>query len=465
VSRVVAWRPQPGPQTEFITCPAEEILYGGAVGGGKSDGLLGDWVVGAEEFPGKFHGVLFRKHFPDMDDIIRRSREIFGPVYGDKCYNSSKYQWTLPNGSTLRFRALENDDDVYKYHGQQFTWVGWDELTQWSSPFAYTYMMTRSRSAHGAAVRTRAATNPGGVGHAWVKARFIDPAPPKTPMLIKTRSGGTYTRIFIPAKLDDNRILMKNDPGYADRVYELNDQRLAEALRNGNWDIVVGAAFTEWSPSVHVIQTEDPPTDRPVFCSMDWGYKTPYGNLWGFVDNEARLVLCGELYAWTGKINVGTEESPEEVRKKLEAWESSRYLRVWDRSLDPQCWEDKNNSVSTAARLGGRDLGWKPWPKGPNSRVNQKQGIHQLLAVTNGRSRFAVMDCCRHFIRTIPTLPMDKKKPEDIDTMAEDHLYDAWRGMVAKRFPSKQEMDAIRRNEQRAAAEHVAGYSPEYGGW
>lgn len=452
----IAWQPQEGPQDLFVRCPAFECMFGGAVGGGKTDALLGDFSRGIP-LGDKWVGIYFRKHFPDMDDVIRRSHHIFGPVYGEKCYSGSKYQWTFPSGAILQFRALERDDDVYKYLGQQYTWCGFDELTQWESAYPYLYLMTRLRSAKGVSVRMRAATNPGGPGHSWVKARFIDSAPPGVPVQVSTKSGGNYWRVFIPSKLEDNRILLDNDPGYGDRVYEVGDPALGRALREGDWNIVAGAAFPEFRKEVHVIKRQPIPMDRPVWRSMDWGYKTPYANLWMFPSNEGELIIADELYGWSGKPNVGTEEPPSEVKRKIAMYEALHELYVPYGMLDNQCWEQRDEKSPVAKELSGYlgdeyRLNWQPWKKGPNSRVQQKQLVHQLMSVVNGKSRLKIMDSCYHLIRTLPILPRDKRNAEDVDTDSEDHGYDALRGGATKNVPTK---DQVRRRAMRRRMEQM----------
>lgn len=439
----IAWQPQEGPQDLFVRCPAFECFYGGAVGGGKTDALLGDFARGIEAGPG-WVGIYFRKHFPDMDDVIRRSHEIFGRAYGEKCYSGSKYQWTFPSGAVLQFRALERDDDVYKYLGQQYAWCAFDELTQWADPFPYLYMMTRIRSAKGMKVRMRSASNPGGPGHSWVKARFIDPMPAGVPLQVETKSGQHYWRVFIPSKLEDNKILMENDPGYSDRIYEVNPS-LAKALREGNWNIVSNAAFPEYDERVHVIPNYPIPTDRPIWRSMDWGYATPYANLWMFPSNEGELIVGGELYGWSGKPNVGTFEPPAEVRRKISTFERMNEIYVPYGMLDNQCWENRGTTGIIAHELSGsaldeNHLHWQPWTKGPHSRVQQKQLLHQLMAVTNGKARLKIMERCQHLRRTLPILPSDPRNLEDVDTNSEDHGYDALRGGATKRVPTKEEI-------------------------
>lgn len=445
----VTWSAQPGPQTRFIQCPAFECLYGGAVGGGKSDGLLGDYSQGIPYGKG-WRGIFLRRYLGDLEEIIERSKEIFGPVYGEGCWAESKKKWTFPSGATLIFRAIERKDDVLKFQGRQFTWIGWDELTQWASPYPYTYLFTRCRSPHGHPCRVRAATNPGGPGHAWVKARFIDPAPPNHGWKVRTKSGRQFWRVFIPSKLEDNRILMENDPNYEDRVYELDDPNLAEALRMGDWNIVAGAAFPEFDPRVHVVDPAPIPSDKPIWRSLDWGYVEPYAGGWYFPDNEGNIIMANEIYGWSGKPNVGTKEPPSEVRRKIENFEMMHEIWVPRGYLDGQCWEERGQTGFIVDELGGRELGWVAWKKrGREGRKMRKLACHQMLAVTNGSSRFKIMRHCKHFIRTIQALPLDDRNVEDVDTNAEDHHYDQWCGALQHRVKTRQQLREINRRVNR----------------
>jgi len=459
----VIWSPQPGPQTLLLQCPAFEVFYGGAVGGGKSDGLLGDFSRGLGSGP-SWKGIYLRRNFPDMDSVIRRSMEIWGPIYGAKCYSASKYEWNFPSGELFQFRGMERDNDVYKYLGQDYSWCGFDELTQWASPFAYTYMMTRLRSAKGQRVRMRAASNPGGPGHGWVKARFIDQAPPGQPLRVETKSGEHYWRVYIPSRLEDNQILMRSDPGYGDRIYEVADQSLARALREGDWNIVAGAAFTEFNPDIHVIDPAPFPSDATILRCLDWGFKTPYAGLWSF-PHDGDLIIGAELYGWSGKPNVGTEEMPAVVREKIENFESMNNLYVPKGLLDNQCWETKGQRGLISEELGGSALGWRPWKKGPNSRINQKQMIHQLMAVINGQSRLKIMRNCRHLIRTLPMWQTDPNNVEDIIKGGEDHFFDTLRATVSERLPTREQIRKRAMNNQMRNMEFVSAKDLRYGGF
>ena len=207
----VVWEPQPR-QARALSSDVDELFYGGAAGGGKSDFLLADYLSGVQ-YGSDHRGILFRRSYPELEELILRSHELYRPL--GATWNKQERQWTFPTGATLKMRFLSTDMDVYNYQGHQYTWVGWDELTNWASDFCYVYMISRNRSAAGVPCYIRSAGNPGGVGHAWVKRRFIDVCASET---IFYDEETERTRVFIPAKLEDNQILVKNDPGYEKRL-------------------------------------------------------------------------------------------------------------------------------------------------------------------------------------------------------------------------------------------------------
>jgi len=448
-TRNVIWTPQPGPQYDFVTCPFRECMYGGAAGGGKTDALLGDYSGGIEQYGEDWIGVLFRRSYPELEEVERRAMQIFSPIYGQDAYKRGRRTWEFPTAkgtALLRLRAMQELGDELKHQGHQYSWIGFDELTQWPTDRWLEYLLTRLRSAGGAPCFVRLASNPGNVGHAWVKKRYkIGEVEPRTPMAYKAkRSGRVHHRIFIPAKLSDNVILTKNDPNYEDQLDNISDPVLRRALRDGDWNVFAGQAFQEFNVAHHVIPWHKLPRGVPVRRTLDWGFSHPYGCLWGYTNYDGQVIIFRELYGQGERANEGTREAPEQVRKKIAEIEKSLEFIPDICRLDPQVISDDESGTSIYDRLGGIKMKWEGWAKYPGSRVAQKQEIHDLLAVVNGVPRLLIMDNCPNLIRTIMGLPISPRDPEDVDSNAEDHLYDALRGLVADRIRTRNELDAMR---------------------
>lgn len=465
------WSPQPGPQLEAITadwCP--ELFYGGAAGGGKSDFLLGDFLQDVPTYGRNWQGILFRRTYNELEDLIRRSREIY-PASGAVWHEQAK-TWTWKNGASLRMRYVERDADATRYQGHQYTWIGWDELTQWPSDYAYRFLRGRLRSAHDVPTkRIRAAANPGGVGHHWVKAYFVDPAPSGYTAIDDPVTKAK--RMFIPARLRDNKILLSSDPTYEDRLRGLSSDAMVRAWLEGDWTVIEGAYFDCWRYDKHVIEPFMVPAAWTRFRSMDWGSARPFSVGWWAIvpDDTSReqgalprgaLLRYREWYGAAGP-NVGLKSTAEVVAEGIVSRERDEKMRYG--VLDPACFREDGgpsiaeriNRVLIAARL-------RPFHEADNSRVPQRGsmgGWDQLRARLVGQDGVPMIYCfahCAASIRTIPALQHDPARMEDVDTESEDHAADEWRyacmsrpfNAVPPRGVPKVVSGYVRRVEQRA---------------
>lgn len=430
-----AWSPQPGPQTEAIAadwCP--ELLYGGAAGGGKSDFLLGDFLQDVPTYGPAWRGVLFRRTYPELQELMTRAAELF-PQTGATWYESDK-EWHWPNGAFLRLRYLERDPDATRYQGHQYTWIGWDELTQWPTLYAYRYLRARLRSAFNVPTkRIRATANPGGLGHMAVKEYFIDPWPAGYRPIRDDKTG--LERMFIPSRIQDNRILLANDPEYIARLKGLGSDALVKAWLDGDWSVVDGAFFDCWSTARHVVEPFEIPADWTRFRSLDWGYAAPFSVQWwaiagdtiktasGAVIPRGALVHYREWYGCT-EPNKGLRLDAEAVADGIRQRDGSDKIAyaVADPSIFAQ-----DGGPSIAERMNGRKVAFAP---ADNKRVAQAGalgGWDQMRARMRGDEHpmLFVFSTCKHFIRTVPALQHDPDRPEDLDTEGEDHAADAAR--------------------------------------
>ena len=249
------WTPQPK-QAAFLRRGEYECLYGGAAGGGKSDALLME-ALRQVHIP-HYRAILFRKTFPQLAELIDRSQALYPRAFPLARYNETKHLWRFPSGAQIAFGSMQHPGDRLNYQGRRYDFIGFDELTHFSWE-EYSYMFSRNRPsrAPGATGKTRcyirATANPGGIGHGWVKARFIDPAPPMTPIreevTVREPDGSQKTfmrsRVFVPATVYDNEALLRDDPEYVARL-ALLPPRERSALLYGDWDSYEGQYFAEF---------------------------------------------------------------------------------------------------------------------------------------------------------------------------------------------------------------------------
>ena len=441
-NRLVIWRPQPK-QAAFMRRSEDEALYGGAAGGGKSDALVIE-ALRQVDIP-HYRGLIVRKTYPQLSELIDKTMQYYKPVFPKARYNASSHVWTFPSGAKIYFGSMFRTQDKYNYQGKAFDFIGVDELTHFTWE-EYSYLMSRNRpTGPGTAVYMRATANPGGIGHGWVKARFITPAPPGTRMVqlvdVKKPDGGVEklrrTRVFIPSTVFDNKKLLENDPGYLGTLASLPEAE-KQALLYGDWDSFNGQVFTEWrnDPAhyedqrwTHVIKPFRIPAHWRIWRGYDFGYAKPFSVGWYAADEEGRLYRIKELYGCTGVPNEGLKIDPvEQARRIKEAEENDPMLRGRQITgvADPAIFnESQGESIAAMQEKHPNYIFWTP---GDHTRLAGKMQLHYRLAFDGeGRPMFQVFDTCRHFIRTIPNLVYDESRVEDIDTTQEDHIYDECR--------------------------------------
>ena len=433
----IIWTPQPR-QREFMKRREHEALYGGAAGGGKSDCAIAE-ALRQVHIP-HYRGLILRKTYPQLSEMVDRSREIYLPSFPDAKYNDQKHSWTFPSGAKIYFGALQHTKDRTNYQGKRYDFIDFDELTHFTWD-EYSYLFSRNRpNGPGTRCYIRAQANPGGIGHGWVKERFISPAPPMTPIHedvkiifpdgkseIRRRS-----RIFVPSSIFDNKILMENDPEYITRLASLpeNEKR---ALLYGDWDSFSGQVFMEWRnnpdgystrKNTHVIPPFKIPHSWKIYRGFDFGYSRPFSVGWYGVDHDGRLYRIRELYGCTGTPNEGVRWEPAEIAKKIKTIENEdinlkgKYIYG---IADPSIF-DESRGESVAVMMERQGVFFE---KADNTRVAGKMQLHNRLAFDeNGIPMLYIFSTCKHFIRTIPSLVYSEADVEDIDTTQEDHIYD-----------------------------------------
>lgn len=445
------WVPQPGQQLAAIEADwCDDLFYGGERGGGKSDYQLGYQEDGALRYGDKHRGIMFRKTYAELEELQARALEIFpaeGAVFRTQPSASVPFSnaWFWPNGATCKMRYIENEKDYGRYHGHSYTRISFDEVTEYASPRGLLKMSSTLRSPHGVPCTMRLTGNPGGIGHVWVKARYISVAPPMTPY-IDPDSG--FTRLFVPSRTEDNQILLKGDPLYRNRIKAATggNEALRKAWLEGDWNIVAGAFFDCWDSKKHVLRPFEIPRAWPRFRSGDWGSARPYSFGWwavvpetfehdGQVIPRGALIRYRELYGAIDSINqpnVGTKETAEEVGKRIAELEKYETVSNAKSVLDPATFSS-DGGPSIAERIykgSGKKVNFR---RADNTRVGKRgamAGWDQMRARFIGEDDRPMLYCfstCLDSVRTVPMLQHDDLNIEDVDTKGEDHAGDDWR--------------------------------------
>ena len=461
----VIFQPNKGPQTEFLSASEREVLYGGSAGGGKSYAMLADPVRYLNN--PHFRGLLVRKTTEELRELISVSKQLYPQAIPNIKFMERDKTWVAPSGATLWLSYLDRDDDVTRYQGQAFSWIGFDELTQWASPYPFDYMRSRLRTTKGSGLDLyqRATSNPGGNGHSWVKKMFIEPAPHgesfwatdiATGETLKMPKGHSregeplFKRRFIPATLFDNPYLAD------DGMYEANLLSLPEHQRKqlleGNWDVNEGAAFPEWNRNIHVIEPYDIPHSWSRFRACDYGYGSHTGVLWFAVSPSEQLVVYRELY-----VSKVTAADLADIILEAEDGEKIRYG-----VLDSSLWHKRGDTgPSLAEQMILKGCRWRPADRSRGSRIAGKNEVHRRLQVDEftEEPRIVFFNSCVQTTSQLPSIPLDKNNSEDVDTHSEDHLYDALRyGIMTRPRSSLFDFDPASQRTGFQAADATFGY-------
>lgn len=435
-----------------FTSEATEILYGGAAGGGKSHLLRVTALVYALSVP-NIQIYLFRRLSDDLEKNHLYGETGFLSMLSDMkvSYNSQKRMFSFPNGSNIFLCHCQYEKDVFKYQGAEIHVLLIDELTHFTE-FIYRFLRNRVRLG-GLAPSGQFAhklphilcgSNPGNVGHAWVKDTFVNYAAPYEINKTDGKDGG-MKRQYIPAKLEDNPTLLKNDPGYAERLEGLGSPELVKAMRDGDWDIVAGAAFEKLSRTHHMLRPFKIPDWWTVFTSMDWGTAKPYSIGWYAVADEDTIIAkndawperlvpknsiirFNELYGWGGQANTGTREEAREVARKMFAHEEEMEISVDYRIADSAMWAQHDgpsaaeNFMNELEALGDVQPAME---KSRKDRIANYLEMRSRIAAGDDEAGFFITSNCEHFWRTVPELQLDARQPEKgWDTEMEDHVAD-----------------------------------------
>lgn len=416
-------------QKRFVDSCADETLFGGAAGGGKSYGQLVDALLYALQYPGSKQLIL-RRTYRDLERSLVQDHLKFFPL-GVYRYNSTEHRGRFKNRSVLEFGYCDKENDVLRYQGAEYDVVRFDELTHFTYS-QYIYLMSRVRGVKPYPRGIKSSTNPGGVGHAWVKERFVDPAPAGEMFTVNGR-----TRLFIPSLVQDNPFLMQADPDYIKRLEMLPEEQ-RKALLLGDWNIFSGQVFEEWrnDPThykdgawTHVIEPFDIPAWWKIWRGFDFGYTKPFSVGWYAADGDGKVYRIKEWYGCTKDPNTGLQLTPQEIAEGIREREQEDPMlrgKHINGIADPAIFEKSRGESIAAMMLKAPNLIY--WQPGDHKRLPGLMQCHYRLAFDkNGQCMFQVFNTCKGFIRTVPMLVYSDSRPEDINTDMEDHIYDEWR--------------------------------------
>ena len=406
-------------QRAFVEAGADEVLFGGAAGGGKSYAQLADALLYALRYPGS-RQLILRRTYPDLERSLIAQHLAFYPrtVYR---YASSAHLGRFVNGSTVEFGYCDNEKDVYRYQGAEYDVIRFDELTHFSESM-YLYLLSRLRGANRFPKSVKSSTNPGGVVHARVTARFIPPAPAG-----REWAAASGTRLFLPSRVQDNPFLIQRDPGYLRRLENLPDAQ-RRALLNGEWDLFEGQFFAEFRQEVHVCEPFAIPAHWPRYLTLDYGTDM-LAAYWAAMDETGRAWVYREVYEGrdNGKGEGGRGHTIGAAARLLRQAGQGESLRAT--LAPPDLWNRRQETGRSAADYFAE--AGLPLTRTSNDRVNGWRAVREWLApAEDGKPRLQIFASCRNLIRTLPALQFDPRRPEDTARQPHEltHAPDALRG-------------------------------------
>ena len=460
---ICIWEPQPR-QEAFIACPADDVGFGGARGGGKSDAVVGDWVSHEDYYKSAAIGLTLRRTLVALKELIERAKQILVPI--GHIWQEQDKEFRGPNGGRLKFAYLENDSDADGYQGHGYTRIYIEEMGTFPSEAPINKLMATLRSGQGASCQMKSTCNPGGPGHQWVKARYKLDTNPNGMEVYRfefinpfTKKKIEKTRVFIPSKVVDNKYLGDD---YIANLFQVGSENLVKAWLSGDWSVIEGAFFPEWSTDKHVIRPFEIPANWTRFRSGDWGSARPFSiGWWAVVGDEWPLQLSihdmgsrvdgrdrvsapirtilprGAIIRyreWYGASapNVGLKLTAEVVADGIVSRETGEPRDIEGNPaitygvLDPAAFAS-DGGPSIAERMATRKVFFRRADNARVSRLGAMGGWDSLRSRLIGdgeRPMIYFFSTCRDSIRTLPALQHDLVKAEDVDTESEDHAPD-----------------------------------------
>ncbi len=398
-------------QKEFIDAKESEVLFGGAAGGGKSYGQILDALLFALKYPASKQLIL-RRSFAELDkSLIRTSLALYPKeLYS---FNSSSHIGKFTNGSFIDFGYCAAENDVYQYQSAEYDVVRFDELTHFTEG-QYLYLISRVRGANFYPKQIKSSTNPGGIGHAWVKKRFVDPTAAGMSFLGEDGMG----RIFIPSLLDDNSFLKSKDPSYKKRLLALPEKE-RKALLHGDWNIFEGQYFTEFNEGLHVTDGFEIPAGWRKYRSIDYGLDRLVC-LWIAVSPDRVSYVYRELCESNLPISRAAQAIIDKTPKNEDIYATLAPPDLWSRAQESgksKASLFSENGINFTKSSNNREAGWL--------------AVKEMLSKT-GAGSLKIFSSCRELISCLPALQRDTRRPSDCATEPHEitHAPDALRGFA-----------------------------------
>lgn len=436
VEKKVIWSPFEGPQTQFLEADEFEVLFSGGRAPGKSDALMMDALRYCQYKD--FRGLVIRKAMKELRDLIKRAKELYPMAYPGAKWKEQEKLFVFPSGAVVEFGYCDHEDDVDQYKGQEYSWLGIDELTEIASEEIYEKLIMSVRKK-GPEFKTyvRATTNPNGIGKSWVKKRFVDRGPQNTTIVLESvipqlNKTIRTTRKWIHGTVFDNPKILAENPEYIALLQSIDNEILRKQWLEGDWDSADGLAFDEFDRKLHVIEPFVVPSGWKRFRACDWGYKTKASCLWMATDYDGNIYVYRELITGGGSTH-GKKLAEEfaELVKELEKDEVIQYG-----VLDASAWSMRGeSSPPPAEEMSARGVSWRPSDRGKHSRITGKLQVHKYLQkdITTGKPRLYIFNTCVDLIACLSSLPIGKNNPEDVKDDGDDHSYDALRyGLMSR---------------------------------
>lgn len=482
----VVWAPLKGSQVLAMSCPAQEILYEGTRGPGKTDVQLMRFRRNVGRGYGAFwRGIIMDREYKNLEDLIAKSLRHFKAFNDGAKFLSgtNELRWVWPTGEQLLFRVLKRDEDYYNYHGHEYPFQGWNELTKYQHSRLYEAMLSTNRSSFVPEIHSPinmatgermilppiplevfTTTNPYGPGHGWVKREWIDPAPPGVPVFRTTnvfnprtqqREDIVRSRVRIFGSYKENPYL---DPAYIATLENISDDAKRRAWLHGDWNIVAGGAFADLWGDHLVLPRFRVPASWRVSRSFDWGSSAPFSVGWNAEASGEEAILpdgttfCPprrsiiRIFEWYGSkdgaigLNEGCGLSPKKVAEGILEREFNMQEQGWITSppkpgpADNSIWNeiklvDEERTDSIARTMSDYGVEWERSIKSPGSRVQGLQLWRDRMenAADGDGPGWWCTENCRAAIASLPTLQRDPKNLDDVDTESEDHLFDEGR--------------------------------------